>query len=227
MASLTIINFHGIGDPPAWIEADERPYWIPVSMFEELIALAATFRDMVRITFDDGNASDHDIALPRLLAAGLKADFFLLAGRIDTAGYVTRTEARRLADAGMGVGLHGHAHVDWRAIDKEEADLELKIARAQLADVVGAPVDTAAIPFGKYDSKVIARLRKEGFRKVFTSDGGPTAPTRWLQPRTSIRFDTQLEQLEHQILNGPDGLAQVRRYVSMAYRRHLKSTRKV
>jgi hypothetical protein len=82
-------------------------------------------------------------------------------------------------------------------------------------------VDTAAIPFGKYDSKVIARLRKEGFRKVFTSDGGRTGEAAWLSARNSVRGDTNVAAFADLIRNGPSAPQALKRFISMSYRRYL------
>lgn len=221
MANLTIINFHGIGEPPDWVDSDERPYWITVPQFEEIIAIASRYRDEVQITFDDGNASDHDIAFPRLVQARLKGDFFFLTGRIDTPAYVSRAQIHTMFQAGMGVGLHGHAHVDWRSLGSEDADLELRTARSELSSIIDAPVDRVAIPFGKYNRQVIKRLRREGFLQVFTSDGGRTRPGAWLSPRFSVRADTLPTELVDLIRRGPPIGSMVRRFASMSLRRHL------
>ena len=51
-------------------ELGEAPYWISELMFETILDRVAAAPARYRLSFDDGNASDHDIALPRLLARG-------------------------------------------------------------------------------------------------------------------------------------------------------------
>src|SRR5262245_37046734 len=66
MRSPEIINlsFHGVGTPPlAPREPGEHDYWIGhdgfLAVLDEVVG-----RDDVRLSFDDGNASDVEAALP-------------------------------------------------------------------------------------------------------------------------------------------------------------------
>ena len=56
------------------LEPDEDKTWVTVEQFEQVLD-AAVGRPDVRITFDDGNASDVEIALPRLVDRGLTGEF--------------------------------------------------------------------------------------------------------------------------------------------------------
>jgi len=82
-------------------------------------------RPDVRIFFDDSNRSDVDIALPALLERGMRATFFVLAGRLDDPAHLDDSDLRRLVAAGMGIGSHGMRHRDWRRLDDAELDDEL------------------------------------------------------------------------------------------------------
>ncbi|MEO6299557.1 MAG: polysaccharide deacetylase family protein, partial [Paracoccaceae bacterium] len=75
--------FHGIGAPDRELERGEAPYWVSITQFEDTLDMIRAHPQpgRFRISFDDGNMSDHDIALPRLVAAGLVAEFFVLSGR--------------------------------------------------------------------------------------------------------------------------------------------------
>lgn len=177
-----------------------------VGQFEQMLDLAAR-RDHVRITFDDGNASDLEIALPRLLDRGLTAEFFVLAGLLGAPGRLDADGVRELVKAGMPVGSHGWAHRDWRGVDETEAREEFQEAHRVLGDLVGGPVDSVAIPFGSYDRRVLKRLRHAGVRRVLSSDGGPAKPSAWLQPRNSLRHDMDAAWLTA-VVDGRPGPAQ-------------------
>lgn len=183
------IIFHGIGTPGRALEPGEAPYWISVAMFEQILdrVAASPLRDRIRLSFDDGNASDHDVALPRLVARGLTADFFVLSGRIDAPGSLTAAQIRALAEAGMGVGSHGIAHRDWRRIPQAEMEAEVTESRAAIAAVLGRPVTEAGIPFGSYDGRVLAALRRAGYSAAWSSDRGRMDPAAFLRPRTSVQ----------------------------------------
>ena len=121
-----ILNFcfHGIGTPGRTLEPDEDLYWLEPEQFEEFLEVIDKY-PFVRITFDDGNASDVEYALPALRKHNLIAAFFIISGRLDQPGSLTRAQVQSLVQAGMTVGSHGRNHVPWRSIDDQELHDEL------------------------------------------------------------------------------------------------------
>ena len=140
----------------------------------------------VRITFDDGNASDVEHALPALRERGLKATFFVVAGRMGAPRFLDADGVKELAAAGMTIGCHGMRHRPWRGLDDDALREELLDAKAMLERVVERPITQAACPFGSYDRRVLRTLRKTGYHHVFTSDRGTTRSHDFLQARNSI-----------------------------------------
>lgn len=179
------LTFHGVGEPPRALDRGEADVWVSKKRFAALLDAAAERKD-VRITFDDGNISDLENALPALRARGLRATFFIVAGRIGTPGFVDASSVRQLAAAGMEIGSHGMRHRPWRHLDARARDEELVRAKAVLEEVVERPVTEAACPFGSYDRHVIAGLRTAGYLRVYTSDRGTTRPDDFLQARNSV-----------------------------------------
>jgi peptidoglycan/xylan/chitin deacetylase (PgdA/CDA1 family) len=173
----SVLMFHGIGDPPAGVPAEEVPYWVPVQSFQAIVAMVrrrSAPADVVW-TFDDGNATDM-FGAAELAAAGLKAKFYVLSGRVGEPRYLSKSDIRELDSLGMEVGSHGRDHVDWRKADDTTLDAETIGARDALADIIGKPVTSVAIPFGAYDRRVIAHLRRLPFETIYTSDTGPSRP---------------------------------------------------
>ena len=158
-------------------------------------------RPDVRITFDDGNRSDVDTALPLLEERGMRATFFVLADRIDQPDQLSTADLQRLVDAGMTVGSHGRAHVPWTECDATQLGAEIGESARDLSAAIGRPVDRYACPFGAYDRRVLAALRRHEAAQVFTSDRGAT-PSRWLTARTSLRAEHRLEDLEGLLAHG-------------------------
>jgi hypothetical protein len=96
-------------------------------------------------------------------------------------------------------------HRSWRRLGLSDSHEELVDARDRIAQVVGRPVDTAAIPMGQYDRQVLGALRRYGYRRVFTSDRRAAQREAWLQPRYSVRRDDTPESLRTQAF-GPTPL---------------------
>lgn len=196
VARNVILNFHGLyRDRVPGVPAAEAPYWVGVALFEDVLDRVRD-RAGVGVTFDDANASDAELALPALRARGLRAEFFLLADRLDRPGYLSTAQVRELVGAGMGIGNHGFSHRDWRSLDDRELHRELCEARDQLEEAAGVPILRSACPFGGYDRRVLRALRRAGYERVYTSDGGATKPGAWLQPRNSLRQSDDLSSVE-------------------------------
>jgi len=190
------LNFHGIGTPARKMEDGEAPFWLSEKRFAEILDRVATSPDPSRfvLTFDDGNLSDYQIALPALTQRKLTARFFVLTGRLDDPGSLTRTHITTLLEAGMEVGSHGIAHVPWDELDADALEREIAQSRDVLQTVCGKGVTEAGIPFGRYNARVLRALRRHGYGTAFSSDGGRMADTAFLRPRTSLRHDmTQAE----------------------------------
>lgn len=179
------VCFHGVGTPGRALEPGEDRYWVTVDQFEEIVTELATW-PAVGVSFDDGNASDVEVALDALKRAGLSATFFVLAGRVGAPGSVDEPGVRALRDAGMRIGLHGMHHRPWPGLDDARLDAELGDARRLLAEIAG-PIDHAACPLGRYDRRTLAQLKARDFARVYTSDRRRARPGAWLQPRFSVR----------------------------------------
>lgn len=198
--SVVNITVHGIGPTCRRLDPGEDSTWVSVEQFERVLD-AAVGRQDVRITFDDGNASDVEVGLPRLVERGLTATFFVLAGEFGKPGRIDVDGVRELLAAGMSVGSHGWAHRDWRRLTEAQARQEIADANRVIGEITGEPVTDVAVPFGSYDRMVLNRLRHAGMRRVYTSDGGRAQPGQWLQARNSIRHDVDADWID-EVFNG-------------------------
>lgn len=198
-AEVVHLCFHGVGRPGRALEPGENAYWIGTETFHAVLDTVVD-DPRVRLSFDDGNASDVEAALPALLERGLEATFFVLAGRLDQPGSLRTEEVRELARAGMRIGSHGMHHVPWRGLDPAGVRRELVQARDLLASVVGRPVDQAALPLGRYDRRVLGHLRRLGYRGVHSSDRVWSSEGAWLRPRFSVRREDTPESVRRAML---------------------------
>lgn len=180
--------FHGIGTPPASVPSEEAAYWITADTFRTVLDEVAERPD-VHLSFDDGNTSDVDVALPELVERGLTAEFFVIAGRLGHTGSLSEDDLRWLHRTRMGIGSHGMLHRVWRGLSAAERHEELVDARRRIEEVVGEPVSTAACPLGRYDRATLSALRRLGYSRVYTSDRALARPGTWRQARFSLTAD--------------------------------------
>jgi peptidoglycan/xylan/chitin deacetylase (PgdA/CDA1 family) len=201
---MAVVNicFHGVGVPQRELEPGEDQYWIGRDEFLRILDDLAG-RPAVRLSFDDGNASDVEIGLPALVDRGLTATFFVLAGRLDAAGSLSSDAVRGLRDAGMQVGTHGWDHRPWRGMDDTTSTKELEEARSRIAAVVDRPVEEAACPLGRYDRALLARMRHLGYTRVYTSDRRPARPRDWVQPRFSVGQSDTVASVRRTMITPP------------------------
>lgn len=191
---MIVLNFHGIGTPERELADGERDVCVDPRQFAEILDLVQG-RDDVRLTFDDGNRSDVGEALPELLRRGLRAEFFVCAGRLGAPGFLDGGDVRKLRRAGMPVGSHGMDHVPWRRLSRPDLEREIVESKRLLERALGAPVDAAACPFGSYDRRILGALRAAGFRRVYTSDGGRVGDGGWLVARNTVRRSDSAESI--------------------------------
>jgi peptidoglycan/xylan/chitin deacetylase (PgdA/CDA1 family) len=214
---LVILNFHGVGPIPREIDGGERNCWLDQDTFDAVLDLAQG-QSQVRLTFDDGNASDAEVVLPALLRRGLSATFFICSGRLDQSTFLSQVQVRELQAHGMGIGSHGITHLSWRQLSPELLWDELAGSRQVLERVCGRPVDTAACPFGDYDRTVLKGLRRAGYHVVYTSDGGASAENHWLRARTTVTQSMPLGDVQRLVRQGGPGawkqsLIDVRKFI--------------
>ncbi len=217
-SSVVNLTVHGIGEPPRELDPGEDVAWVGVEQFEAVLD-AAVGQPAVRLTFDDGNASDVDIALPRLVERGLTAEFFIAAGLLGQPGRLDKDGIRELRAAGMSIGSHGWAHRDWRRLTPDQVREELVDAVEVLRDLSGAPVSRVSIPFGSYDRHVLHRLRQAKVTRAYTSDGGRTRPGAWLQARNSLRSELDAAWIARVVHRAPPVRARARQIAARTVKR--------
>jgi peptidoglycan/xylan/chitin deacetylase (PgdA/CDA1 family) len=217
-----ILSLHGIGVPHDGITAQEAYFWVTqqgfTTLLENIVAARAKAEFPTAITFDDGNESDATIALPELVKRGLKAVFFVCAGRIGAPFYLDRVALAELLAAGMEIGTHGKDHQHWRGLDATTLNAELGGARRRIEDVCGVAVTKAAIPFGSYDRRLLRRLRRERLECVYTSDRGLAQSGAWLKPRDTVDSTWREADMKRVLTAMPPLGARLRRNVAMLYK---------
>lgn len=123
----------------------------------------------VALTFDDG---PDPASTPRFLdaldEAGVHATFFLLGEMVRKAPWL----ARRIADAGHEVALHGWAHRAHIAVTPAKTLRDLRQGRDEVADAVGHAPTWYRPPYGVATAATFSACRRLGLRPVLWSAWG-------------------------------------------------------
>lgn len=198
---MFVINFHGIGDAVRRLQPGEGTYWISPSEFDAVLDFIASSQGIaIDITFDDGNISDYAIAAPKLKARGLSAMFFVLAGKLGEKGYLSVQQVRDLSDNGFQIGSHGSHHLVWTTLSDKQLSLELMKSKSELELITGREIQHVAIPYGRYNRRVLQEIGRSGYRFAYSSDGGPRLNARAMPiPRRSVTSGITLPWLQKEI----------------------------
>jgi peptidoglycan/xylan/chitin deacetylase (PgdA/CDA1 family) len=124
----------------------------------------------VGITFDDGNASDYQHALPILAQYGFRATFFICGERLATE--MPPGQLKVLHRAGMHIGSHAMRHTFMTALDAVSEEDELVRSRDVLQAIIGEPVVHFAPPGGRWSHRTGRALKKAGYVAVSSSRYG-------------------------------------------------------
>ncbi len=170
-------------------EPGEHLYAIPPGAFEAQLKIAAradcsivsldaacvtepadpSATNPVAITFDDGNSSDHAVALPALVRRRLPAAFFVTPAWVGRPGFMDWAELRELAAVGMTVGAHGLEHVPLSSLPRDECRKHLAEARREMEARLSRAPEWLALPGGFGGRREVEVAREVGFRNVLGS----------------------------------------------------------
>jgi peptidoglycan/xylan/chitin deacetylase (PgdA/CDA1 family) len=160
-----------------------------------------TSRDIV-LTFDDGDASAVQVALPLLAERGMVAEFCIPSLHVGRPGSLSHGGIRELTDAGMGVQSHGRTHRPLSALPPHELAEELALSKRDLEEMSGRPVVGISAPGGRAGAREFRAAQSAGYVFMLNSIPGPNKglrPQRYLH-RTVVASTTSLEDFADLVL---------------------------
>ena len=211
LSGAPVLMYHGLGAAvPATVNGRESKYWVTPAAFARHLAQIREAGQRVRtlydfwsgepdgpenqsavvLTFDDGRATDYEIAFPLLLAAGARSEFFVNTAAIERAGYLTWSQIVEMQHAGMSFQSHAHDHVLLPGLSERLLRNELETSKRLIEDRVGRGVDFLAAPYGLLDRRVIATAREVGYQAVCSSLSWPARPGGAVVNRVAVYRDT-------------------------------------
>ncbi len=135
----------------------------------------------VVITIDDAYLSVYQDAWPRLKAAGLPFTLFVSTESVDQQqpDYMTWSQVRELAQAGVTIGHHAHSHASLITLTPDAALADIAKASERFKIELGSVPTLFAYPYGEFDIKLRDAVAQAGFLAAFgqhsgvASDAGP------------------------------------------------------
>jgi peptidoglycan/xylan/chitin deacetylase (PgdA/CDA1 family) len=244
--SALVLMYHGIERRPG-------PLFVEPALFAEHVAAVAesglpvlTVGELagrlaqgslpplaVSITFDDGFASVVEEAMPALLARGLTATVFCVAGHLGgrndwatnprggpVVPLAPADDLARLARDGIEVGGHGLEHEPLDAASAATIESEVAGGRRALEDAVGAPVRSFAYPYGVLSEPARSAVAAS-YAAACTTQVGRVLPAadRWSLRRVDAHYLRSPERLARALTGGADAYLAARRLAANARRR--------
>lgn len=237
-ALLPVLMYHGLHadanargrfDPVYSVRPDDfsrQLDWLQANAYRSMrlddaldTTASAALSPRVVISFDDGDVSNIEVALPRLRERGMTAEFFITSDFIDRPGMMSAGNVRTLAEAGMGVGSHGRSHALLEDLDAAALAAELHDSRDRLQTLGAGAVSALALPGGRGGERERRAALALGYRQLLGSVPGPNRhprPGQWLQ-RLAVTRALSLPQFAAMVRwrGLPPRLAQAR-YAALA-----------
>jgi peptidoglycan/xylan/chitin deacetylase (PgdA/CDA1 family) len=209
LRGVPVLQYDGLGTSlPVGVDGRLANHWVaPVSLSRHLVSIREHGYRVLRLydawspldngerravvlTFDDGRAADYEVAFPILLAAGVRAEFFINTSRVGQPGYLTWGRIAEMHRAGMSFQSHAHDHVALPALSARRLRTELRTSKRLIEDFLGRGVDFLAAPHGLVDRRVVDAVQEAGYQAVCASRGWPARPGDAVVNRITVLRDT-------------------------------------
>lgn len=160
------------------------------------------------LTFDDGFADLHSVALPILDRLGLRATAYLVSDGIGATSawleadgegerrLLAWSQVRELVADGIEIGSHSRTHPQLDVLDAARANDEIRGSREALEDALGVAVPSFAYPHGYHTAAVQDLVRAAGFTSACGVKHALShaRDDRWAMGRAIVYADTPLDR---------------------------------
>jgi peptidoglycan/xylan/chitin deacetylase (PgdA/CDA1 family) len=125
------------------------------------------YRAALSLTFDDGDPSQLDFAIPEMEKRGIRGSFYLVVNRLDRV-----EEWKKASRFGHELGNHSLTHRRASTLAPGEAETEVGVAKQKLEETLGVPIETFVYPY----SEVTPALRQAAEKHHFITRCGLELP---------------------------------------------------
>jgi peptidoglycan/xylan/chitin deacetylase (PgdA/CDA1 family) len=150
-SNMIALMYHGIGSPAPHGEAH---YTVSDALFEaqlnwlgqrqcvvpfHLLIAGKVNKDVIVLTFDDGEKSVVTRALPLMRKRAMTGALFITTDWIGKPGYVSKSDILELNQEGWTIGAHGATHRFLPDLTQKELMTELRRSRKNQTNILGTP----------------------------------------------------------------------------------------
>ena len=198
----SIYMYHAVGEEAAIADADPH-YAVSCDQFRSHIKLIENSEPVATqllkygqvtkhsITFDDGHLSNYSNALPILIDADIRAEFYVNSSVVGQKNLATWPQLAEMAQAGMTIQSHGHRHVYMSDLSNKEIENELATSKSMIEDHIGQEVTVFAPPGGRFDDRVVDIAKALGYQCLAVSRPGTCANSKqFIVPRFAVFSST-------------------------------------
>ena len=137
------------------------------SMVGEILQNGHVSPRTVSITLDDGWVDNYQYAFPVFTRHSVPATFFIttehLNRRVLDEHKMTPAQIAEMHRYGMSIGGHTRTHADLLAIPLDQARDEIRGCKADIEDLLGAPVSLFAYPGGVFNRAIADLVEEAGY----------------------------------------------------------------
>lgn len=216
---VRILCYHRVRSPRSYLSVEPEDFEAQIKHLAglgyESLTLEGFFSGHAKprsvvITFDDGYADNFEQAYPILKNYGFTASIFCITEKMNSPGFLNRSQIQAMARDGFEFGSHTLNHPHLPELDGETKKREILESGVRLKTLSGVDVRYFCYPYGQYDRESLAILRDSYYRGACSNRPGPNRPglekDRFLLRRTEISGYDQLEDFDLKISGAYDAL---------------------
>lgn len=217
MSKLVVIYYHDIveaGQGYSYQRVEVDKFEMQMRYLSEQGYTSLLFEDLekklpekaVLVTFDDGFATVYRNAVPIMRKYGIKGNVFVPTKYVEEKEehFMSWEELLQLCNNHeFSVAGHTHTHADIRSLEEDAMKEEIETSNSLIARNLGVETKSFCMPYGKYDSKSIRRLRKHSpYQFIYASFYGQANGKKIFKsviPRIGISNEDSLEVFQQKL----------------------------
>ncbi len=167
-----VFGYHEVQEEPSeyFYQLSAKQFETHLIFFSEYARQHGSKRSRPVITFDDGHRSNYEVAFPLLEKFSCKAIFFVLTGKVGTAGFVSWEQLRKMAAAGHRIESHGWSHRLLTQCSDLALTEEVERSKKTLEDHLGSRVVAMSAPGGRWSERIVESCERFGLMEFFHSN---------------------------------------------------------